>query len=129
MKVLKPLLAAFLVGGLFSLVGEGFTMLWVSMLGPDSLLLGFAILVSMGVVGAVMFILGWHQRVEKFGGIGAMLPFNGLCAAIANAYTKTVTESVGASSGIAASLKLVAYVLGVGCALIFVVALITFFVA
>jgi hypothetical protein len=129
MKIVKPLLLAFVVGGIFSVIGEGFTLFWLMIIGPGSPLLGLAIMVSMGVVGAVMFVTGTHQSVEKAAGFGAMLPFNGLCAAIAHMYTLAATSGKSTGAAVGASLKLIGYVLGVGCALILVVTLLAVFFA
>lgn len=127
MKVIKALLAAFLVGGIFSVVGQGITLGWVGLLGGNNPLLGFAILVSMGIVGAVMFAMGAHQPVEKFGGFGAMLPFNGLCAAIAATYAGAKEEGLSTGTAIGKGVMLVVYVVGLGTLICSLVALVVFF--
>lgn len=129
MKGIKSVLLAFVVGGAFAVVGQGITFLWLEVLGQDSLFIGFALLVSMGVIGAVMFVLGIHQPIEEASGFGTILTFNGLCAAIANAYSHARSEKGTIGAGIAASLKMIGFVLGVGSALILVLAIIVFFVS
>ncbi len=128
MRSLKAIFMAFLIGGIFSVIGQAITMLWLPVIGPDSPWLGFAILVSMGVIGVIMFIAGIHQKLEPKAGFGLILPFNGFCAAISGAFCEASKETGSTKAGVKAALGLVGYVLGWGCLCIFVVAVIAFFV-
>lgn len=126
MNIAKPLIASFVIGGLFAVVGQAFTMLWLPIIG-DSPLLGFAILVSMGLVGVIMFTTGLHQKLAPLAGFGLILPFNGFCAAISDAYVGASRAVGKPAAGVMAALKLVGYVLGLGCGLILLVVLVVFF--
>ena len=128
MQPLKAVFMAFLVGGVFSIIGQAITMLWLPVIGPDSPWLGFAILVSMGVIGVIMFVTGLHQKLEPKAGFGLILPFNGFCAAISGAFCGASKETGSTKEGVKAALGLVGYVLGWGCLCIFVVAVIAFVV-
>lgn len=127
MKYLKPIALAFLVGGIFAVIGQAITMFWLPILGGDSPFMGFAILVTMGVVGVILFVTGLHQKLAPHAGFGLVLPFNGFCAAISDAFVGASRETGSVGAGVKAALGLVAYVLGWGCLCIFVVALIAFF--
>lgn len=127
MKVLKPIAMAFLFGGVFAVIGQAITMVWLPILGSDSPLLGFAILVTMGVIGMVMFATGLHQKLEGPAGFGLILPFNGMCAAVAGAFCGGMKEG-GVVGGIKDAFGLVIYVVGFGYLSVAVVALIAFFV-
>ncbi len=128
MQPLKAVFMAFLVGGVFSIIGQAITMLWLPVIGPDSPWLGFAILVSMGVIGVIMFVTSLHQKLEPKAGFGLILPFNGFCAAISGAFCDASKETGSPKEGVKAALGLVGYVLGWGCLCIFVVAVIAFVV-
>lgn len=128
MQFLKPIAMAFLFGGVFALIGQAITMFWLPIVGGDSPFMGFAVLVSMGVIGVIMFVSGLHQKLAPKAGFGLILPFNGFCAAISDTFVNASKEAGSAGAGVKAALQLVAYVLGWGCLAIFVVALITFFV-
>lgn len=125
MKVAKPLGLAFLFGGVFAVIGQAVAMLWAPILGADSPFMGFAILVTMGVIGVVMFVTGLHQKLAPLAGFGLILPFNGFCAAISDAFVSGSAEAGGAKAGAKAALGLVGYVLGWGCLCILVVAVCT----
>ncbi|MCI9129870.1 MAG: SpoVA/SpoVAEb family sporulation membrane protein [Eggerthellaceae bacterium] len=128
MKALKPIAMAFLVGGIFAVIGQAITMFWLPILGGDSPFMGFAVLVSMGVIGVVMFLTGLHQKLAPIAGFGTILPFNGFCAAISDAYVSAANETEKSAAGVKAALGLVGYVLGWGCLFILVIAVVSFFV-
>ena len=118
MKSLKTILYAFFFGGTFSLLGQLFTLFWITSLGNDSPLLGFGVLSSMGILGAVMYIVGVHQRFASAAGYGAILPLNGFCAALADAYYQSAWETESALAGIKGMLKLFFHVMGIGLGLV-----------
>lgn len=127
MDYAKPIALAFLVGGAFAVVGQAITMFWLPLLGGDSPFLGFAILASMGVIGVVLFVSGLHQKWAPAAGFGLILPFNGFCAAVSDAFVQASSAADDPAAGVKAALGLVAYVLGWGCLSILVVAAVTFF--
>lgn len=103
-------------------------MFWLPIVGGDSPFMGFAVLVSMGVIGVIMFVSGLHQKLAPKAGFGLILPFNGFCAAISDAYVAASREAGNGAAGVKAALGLVAYVLGWGCLCILIIAVIVFFV-
>ncbi|MCI8468884.1 MAG: SpoVA/SpoVAEb family sporulation membrane protein [Eggerthellaceae bacterium] len=127
MQYVKPTAMAFLIGGVFAVIGQAITMFWLPIVGGDSPFMGFAVLVSMGVIGVIMFMTGLHQKLAPLAGFGLILPFNGFCAAISDAFVNASNEAGSASAGVKAALGLVAYVLGWGCLAILVIAVAAFF--
>lgn len=128
MKFVKPIAMAFLVGGVFAVIGQAITMFWLPIVGGDSPFMGFAVLVTMGVIGVILFVTGLHQKLAPIAGFGLILPFNGFCAAISDAFVNASAEAGTPAAGAKAALGLVAYVLGWGCLCILAIAGVTFFV-
>jgi hypothetical protein len=90
----KAMGGAFLVGGLLCLLCE---IILVIFSNTPLYAAGFSALVSllvMGVIGSILFIAGIYPKLEKFGGMGAVLPFSGLAAAVAG-----ITVGVGKATG------------------------------
>ncbi|MCL2883483.1 MAG: hypothetical protein FWF30_03330, partial [Coriobacteriia bacterium] len=91
---LKALGGAALIGGLFGLLGEALLMVYASTpLYGHGLAIVF-VLGTLGVIGTGLFIGGIYPKLEKFGGMGAVMPFAGICAAFAY-----MTLSVGKATG------------------------------
>lgn len=84
MRHAKSILYAFAFGGMFGSVA---TLLrgCVAPLVP-SMLVDPVTLVFMGLLGAVMYATGVHQRIEKTAGAGSFVPLNGFSAAVAGAF-------------------------------------------
>jgi peptidoglycan/LPS O-acetylase OafA/YrhL len=128
MNILSPILSAFIVGGLFSVLGQGLMVFFASTLGGDSPLIGPLTLVALGFIGGVLFIGGIYQKIEQIGAFGAILPFSGLAAAVAGIFTGTKAET--GSWGLAtkaAVVSLVLYVVGIGTILSVIVGAVAFF--
>ena len=70
MDFAKPVALAFLIGGVFAVIGQAITMFWLPIVGGDSPFMGFAILVTMGVIGVVLFVTGLHQKLAPIAGFG-----------------------------------------------------------
>jgi stage V sporulation protein AC len=90
----KAIGGAFLVGGMLGVVGEALVVLYSH---TPLYAAGFSTIVALatlGLIGAVLFIVGIYPKLETFGGMGAVLPFSGLAAAVAGA-----TFGVGKASG------------------------------
>lgn len=126
-KATKDVLLAFLVGGMFSIVGQVFLVLNVALFGAESTLVGPLTLIYMGLLGLVMYVFGWYQKLMKVGGFGTMMPFCGLAAACAMEFEKARDEKGSTASGVGAATKLVAYVAGTGGLVAVVVAAIMAF--
>lgn len=127
MRIFKPILLSFVVGGIFSVIGQFFANLLVSALGAGHPLVDPLTLVALGLVGAVLYTSGIHQKIEKFSGYGAILPFNGLAAAVAGAFAGAKAQTGSAAAGVKAAVWLVLYVLGIGSILAAVVGIVAFY--
>ncbi|MEG1561490.1 MAG: hypothetical protein RR323_03705, partial [Raoultibacter sp.] len=69
-----------------------------------------------------------YQKIEKFGGFGAIMPFSGLAAAVGG--TIAGAKQGGATTGqaIKEGVMLVVYVVGIGTAISVIIGVIAFFV-
>lgn len=87
MDAVKKLAGAFIVGGIFGLMGQVIMVLIGGILGPGygPELVVPLVLGVMGIIGGVLFACGLYQKIEKVGGFGAIMPFCGLAAAVAGA--------------------------------------------
>ncbi|UWG96642.1 SpoVA/SpoVAEb family sporulation membrane protein [Dehalobacter sp. DCM] len=127
MNVLKPILSAFVVGGIFSVIGQFLANVYTSALGPGNPLIDIFTLISLGLIGAVLYITGIHQKIEKFGGYGTILPFNGFAAAVAGTFSTAKAQAGTSAAGIKAAVSLVVYVLGIGSILAAIVGIVAFY--
>ena len=109
MKACKTYVLSFLMGGFYCAIGQLFLMLWVSVLGPASPYNMAATLLSMGVVGVVLFVAGIHQKLAEKTGWGSI--------------------EGGAGKGVLALLDLFLWVVGTGALLAIIVAVAAFFMA
>ena len=121
-QVAKTSLLAFAFGGVFAAIGELLSILWTQMLGADHPLLGFAVLVSMGVIGVVLFVTGLHQKLAPIAGFGLIFPFNGFCAAVSEAYVAGYKETGAFGGGFKSAVRLVGHVIGFGALCVVVIA-------
>lgn len=128
MDKVKRVLTAFVVGGLFAMLGQVFMLVFAAMLGGDSPLVGPLALIALGLLGGILFIFGIYQKIEKFASYGAILPFSGLAAAVAGVYegAKEQTGSTGAALKTAV-VSLVLYVVGIGTILSVIVGVVAFY--
>lgn len=127
MNMLKQILSAFIVGGLFSVLGQGLMSLFALTLGGDSPFIVPLTLISLGLMGGVLFIGGIYQKIEKIGAFGAILPFSGLAAAVAGAFSGTKAQNGSSSAAVKAAISLVVLVLGTGTILSVIVGVVSFF--
>jgi hypothetical protein len=128
MDYAKKTAQAFLVGGLLSIMGQLFLLILTLILGADSAFVGPGTLILMGIFTLVAFPLGIYQKIEKFGGFGAMLTFSGLTGAIAGTYCQAKKETGSSLKSALAGAKLVLYVIGSGTIVALIFALIITFV-
>ena len=115
-------LLAFAFGGAFAVFGQLLLDAWTPALGADHPLLGFAVLVSMGVIGVALFVTGLHQKLAPIAGFGLIFPFNGFCAAVSEAYVAGTKETGGVGGGFKAAVRLVGHVIGLGAVCVAVIA-------
>lgn len=127
MDSIKPVFSAFIVGGLFSILGQWLLVMYTSALGANSGLIIPLVLLTFGVLGALLFICGIYQKIEKIGYYGAILPFCGLCAAVAGTFLGAKTQTGSSSAGTQAALALIKFVLGIGIFLAVLVGIVAFY--
>ncbi|MGE5548905.1 MAG: SpoVA/SpoVAEb family sporulation membrane protein [Bacteroidota bacterium] len=82
--VLVHVLAAFFVGGLLSLLGQGFLYLFMS-LGLPAEKATSPTLAAMIFIGAVATAFGVYDRLGEFAGAGAAIPITGFANSIVSA--------------------------------------------
>ena len=76
---------AALVGGIIGVIGHTLVVLFAFTPLYTQGLSIFLVLGTLGIIGAILFITGTYPKLEAIGGMGAMLPFCGLSAAVAGA--------------------------------------------
>ncbi|NMA68438.1 MAG: SpoVA/SpoVAEb family sporulation membrane protein [Desulfitobacterium sp.] len=123
MDKIKQILSAFIVGGLFAVLGQ-FLIVSYSSTGLQPANAGRLTLLTLGVIGGVLFILGIYQKIEKFGAYGAILPFSGLAAAVAGVYEGAKSKTGSSGEGVKAAVSLILYVVGIGTILSTIVAIV-----
>ena len=82
MEKVKGWALAFVVGGLYAVVGQVIMTLLSGALGADFAYLGPLTLLGMGVVALVLYIPGVQQRIAAVSGFGSILPFNGFAGGV-----------------------------------------------
>lgn len=124
-KVPGRLLRAFVVGACIGLVSELLFAMWRAILGAESMWNMPLTLVSLGALAAILFSFGIYQKLEAFGGMGAVLPFSGLVSAVASSYV-LAAKNGGTKVGVIAGIKFFLYVIGIGTVLSVGIALVLF---
>jgi hypothetical protein len=127
MNVFKALIGAFIVGGIAAVIGQGFMVFWGGILGP-TIFVDLLSLVCLGIIGALLVVLGLYSKIEQFGGIGAGLTFGGFCAVVAGTFAAKKSETGSSGEAAKAAVTLVFYVIGTGVLLSFLVAVLSWFV-
>lgn len=77
-------LKAFIVGGLICVIGQ--------ILIDKTKLTPARILVSYVVVGVILQLFGWYEKLIKFAGAGASVPLSGFGCVLAKGVKKAVEE-------------------------------------
>lgn len=121
------LVLSFVVGGLFSVVGQLFMNLANMLFGIGSAMVSPFVLVCMGLLGVILFVPGWYQKIMDFGGFGAIMPFCGFACACAGEYLAEKEKGSSTWKAIGAAYKLLAYVVGTAAIFFVCVALIYVF--
>lgn len=127
MRFVKPLGGAFLIGGIFGLLGQGLAMIYwqVPFLEGNQTI---ALLLTMGILGGILFATGVWEKIEKFGGMGAVLPFVGLGATMSGITFGTKMETGSLAKGIWVAFKeIMLKVVGTTMVALMVVTAIVFF--
>lgn len=127
MDTIKPMFSSFVVGGLFSILGQGLMVMFTSALGTGSGLIVPMVLLSLGIVGALLFVLGIYQKIEQIGAYGAILPFCGLCAAVAGTFLGAKNQTGSTGAGTNAAVSLILFVVGIGTILAVAVGIVAFY--
>jgi hypothetical protein len=124
------LLGAFLDGGALCIVAQLLLAKRTALLPADGSLLSTLAepftLVSLGVVGGLLYLVRAYDKLEEVGGFGAMLPFSGFCVAIAHTVEGARRSGAGTGKAIKAGIGLLLAVIGVGTAGAIVIALAAF---
>ena len=125
MATLKKLACTFIVGGVLGVIGQALFTFYIGVLGLDSPLLGAFLLVSMGLIGGILFIFGFYQKLEETAGFGAILPFSGFATGISGAIVGARMSGASLGQSIKAGLMVVVVIIGTGTVLSIIVGLIT----
>ncbi|MCD8315901.1 MAG: SpoVA/SpoVAEb family sporulation membrane protein [Eggerthellaceae bacterium] len=126
MKQSKPYILAFVTGGIFCAIGQIFLLIWTALLGEESPFIICMTLLSMGVLGIVLFVTGLHQKIAEATGWGTILTFNGFGCALSAAYEDGAKKG-GAKRGWIELLDVFIWVEGVGVVLAIIVGIAYFF--
>jgi hypothetical protein len=126
MKTFRTLVLAFVFGGLTAVVAQGFFALWVSLIGP-SIFATLLALACLGVIGALLIILGIFPKLEELSGFGVGFSFGGFAAAVAGIYAGTKSKTGSDAEALKAAAGVVVLVIGTGVLLSFIVAAVSFF--
>lgn len=129
MDKVKGWALAFALGGLYAVIGQIIWNIFAGALGADFPYLGPLTLLGMGAVALVLYLPGIQQRIGAVSGFGSILPFNGFAGGVAGAYERAVAETGQPGKGVAASVKLVLLVIGVGGLVDAIVGALAFLVA
>jgi hypothetical protein len=121
------ILGALIVGGILGVLGEALVVAWsfTPLYG-----MGFstvAVLASIGVIGVILFDLGLWDKIEKIGGMGSVLPFCGLAAALAGTTFGTAMATGSKAKGAAKTfVEMIVKIVLFGTAINIVIAVIVF---
>lgn len=122
MKIqIRTVFFSFVVGGAYGAIGELLFLGYGSLLGQGSPYQMPAVLISLGILGFVLYVTGLHQKIASFSGYGSILPFNGFACAVANAYE---SEAGPRRRRLWAGIKQTLFVMGIGAVLVLVVSLV-----
>ena len=124
---MKKLLYAFVIGGAFSVVGQLFIFGWTAILGAGNALINPLTMVTMGVLGLVLFLTGIAPKLENLTTMGVTIPISGMVIAIGGvtAGVKAKTNSASAAAKAGAGLPL--RVLGTGALVSVILSAVLFF--
>ncbi len=78
----KNMLAAFVVGGLICVVGQGFSDLYERVFGLNEESVRMAVPITMVFLGALFTGLNLYHKLAKFAGAGTLVPITGFANAV-----------------------------------------------
>ncbi len=113
--MLKRLFGAFLCGGLIGVITQTAMALYASMGATPLLAIVFS-LVTIGLIGVLLYGFGLYHKVERWGGFGVMATFVGLPPAIAIGIAAARAEGVPALKAIGKGLLPIALLILFGVA-------------
>lgn len=93
MEKLKELAWAFLIGGSLCLVGQVLLVLVCFTPLYERGLHALAALLLLGIFGGVLFLADIYPKLEKKGGMGAVMPFSGLMVSVASMFCEAAQET------------------------------------
>ena len=79
---MKQISNAFIIGGLFGVVGQLFIFGWTALLGQGNQLVNPLTMVTMGVLGLILFLTGIAPKLEERTTMGVTIPISGMVIAI-----------------------------------------------
>lgn len=124
---MKKLGYAFLIGGLFGVVGQLFIFGWTAVLGVGNALVNPLTMVTMGVLGLVLFVTDFAAKLEERTTMGMTIPISGMVVAIGGVTFGTKMETGSALAGAKAGAGLPLRVLGTGAAISVALSAVLFF--
>ena len=124
---MSKILNAFVIGGVFGIIGQLFIYVWAAALGAGNALVNPLTMVTMGVLGLVMFLTGIAPKLEERTTMGVTIPISGMVVAIGGVTFGTKMETGSAAAGAKAGAGLPLRVLGTGAAISVVLSAILFF--
>ncbi len=127
MIVLQRLAKAFFLGGCLSILTQIIYMLYTAFLPFTDFALVLLSLFTMGVIGAILYVMDIYPKLEKMFGFGAMLPISGLSAAVAAGITHSLKEGLCWKQALKSGVIPVALVLIVGFVFSALLALVIWF--
>jgi hypothetical protein len=98
MKLVRSMMGAFLIGGCLGFIGQLLVVGYSQVPAvAETGLTTIVVLITMGLLGGILFASGVLAKLEKHGGMATVLIFSGLPAAIGGIYTgvKMQTNSTG----------------------------------
>lgn len=111
---MKKLLYAFLIGGAFSVIGQLFIFGWTAVLGAGNALINPLTMVTMGVLGLILFVTGTAPKLENLTTMGVTIPISGMVIAIGGVTMGAKMETGSPSAAAKAGAGLPLRVLGTG---------------
>ena len=96
---MKQISNAFIIGGLFGVVGQLFIFGWTALLGQGNQLVNPLTMVTMGVLGLILFLTGIAPKLEERTTMGVTIPISGMVIAIGGVTFGVKMESGSAGTG------------------------------
>jgi hypothetical protein len=124
----KAIGGAFIVGALLGTIGQLFMVLLSHTPLYSAGFSTIAVLICMGLLGVILFLADIYPKLESFGGMGAVLPFSGLAAAVAGITFGVGREKGGPGKGaVVALIEMLCKVVLIGTAICMALGAIYFF--